>query len=179
LNAEAGQLATWRAVEHSTCTRHRRYALNCGQWDVILERAAGKCEICGVLAADLAWARLHIDHDPLAGLWAIRGLLCDSCNYRLRMDRRLPQTPQIVRYLENAWYLKELRTRGLPAEMPPEPAGGWVSILGRAWLRRGDSDMWESTWGVRHPTKSWREMWRDYGPINLASALASPATERS
>lgn len=165
-------LVIWQTAEHATCTRHRAYALGCDQWDAVLARAAGKCEICTALAADLAWARLHIDHDPLVGHWAVRGLLCDPCNYRLRMDYRIPQTTQIRRYLENAWYLGELQARGLPTEMPAEPVGDWVSILGRAWILQKDG-MWRSTWGTRPSRKSWRELWRDYGPINLAAAIGT------
>lgn len=49
------------------------YGLNVEQWDALVLRAQGRCEICLVVLREP-----HIDHDHADG--RVRGLLCTSCN---------------------------------------------------------------------------------------------------
>lgn len=159
-------LVIWQTAEHATCTRHRSYMLYCEDWDEILKRSGGKCELCGADGRDLAWGRLHIDHEHHVGKWAVRGLLCDACNHKLRIDRRIPQTDAIKRYLENAWYRKEIERLGLTLEMPPEPGeGSSAAVFGRHFMRIGGR--WICEQGSRSVWRSWNELWRTYGPINI------------
>lgn len=98
--------------QHAFCNSHRQYQLNCPDYDRLIARAAGRCEICGVLAEENHRGKLVIDHDHLLGTWAVRGLLCYSCNSSLRQRdgkyaRQVPLAehwfkgrPEVQRYLE-------------------------------------------------------------------------------
>lgn len=171
MTTDGDLLVIWQTAEHATCTRHRNYALPCKQFDALLERAKGCCEICRLEGSLSAWGCLHIDHEHQVGRWAVRGLLCDGCNARLQRGRRLPQTPPLRRYLENAWYRHELKRLGLTGDMPPEPGvGSSVNAGGRPWVRvPGDTDgHWASRRGAHGCTlKSWSQLWYDYGPLSL------------
>lgn len=57
--------------------QHRYYRLTCEEFDALVKRSEGRCDICGVITFLLV-----IDHDHDLGLWAVRGLLCPSCNYK-------------------------------------------------------------------------------------------------
>lgn len=46
----------------------------------MLEQQEGKCAVCGTEESSLK-RRLAVDHDHKTGI--IRGLLCDTCNYRV------------------------------------------------------------------------------------------------
>src|SRR2546423_2153002 len=59
---------------HETC-QHDVYRLSCRDYEGMLTRAAGKCELCGK-----AQCKLVIDHDHDLGIAAVRGLVCRSCN---------------------------------------------------------------------------------------------------
>lgn len=163
-------LVAWIRADHATCTRHRGYALTCEQFDGLLARASGRCELCGLPGADSAWGILHIDHEHQVGKWAVRGLLCDGCNVRLQSSRRLPDTPPLRRYLANAWYRAQLDRLGID-EMPPEPGIGSTVMTGkRTWMRL-DAQV-ERGWANRRGNtgctfKSWAEIGYEHGPLNL------------
>jgi len=59
---------------------HRSYGMSCDQFDDLYRSASGRCEICGVRGEDTPTSRLFIDHDQAVGYYAVRGLLCNSCN---------------------------------------------------------------------------------------------------
>jgi hypothetical protein len=65
------------------CRSHKYYLLSCEDYDRLVERAQGRCELCGVPGAETPHGMLHIDHDPARGNGAVRGLLCSRCNTRL------------------------------------------------------------------------------------------------
>jgi hypothetical protein len=65
------------------CQTHKLYLLSCADYDELVERASGRCEICQIRGEDTAHGMLHIDHDPARGIGAVRGLLCSPCNTNL------------------------------------------------------------------------------------------------
>lgn len=164
-------LVTWATPQHATCSRHRDYALSCEQFDALLDRSDGKCELCGVDANCSAWGVLHIDHEHQIGRWAVRGLLCDGCNTRLQYGRRLPPTPPLLRYLGNAWYRVELDRLGLSGDLPLEPGvGSSVRTLKRSRIRMpGEGgDRWAGRHGkVQCVFMSWERLWYENGPFAL------------
>lgn len=160
---------TWATPAHGQCATHRPYRLSCGQLDELIERSGNCCEICRGEAAGSAWGVLHIDHDPGVGKWAVRGLLCSACNVRLRADRKMPRTPQIEGYLQRAWYLGELRRRGVSAEKWAEPGlGSTIVVDGTSWMRTGER-RWEGHRRNHAALTSWDELWRDFGPLRICN----------
>lgn len=136
---------------------HRRYQLNCQDYDLLLDRARNRCEICSDKIAGLV-----VDHDARIGDWAVRGLLCNRCNSNLDRLRGV----KVDRYLANGWYLAALLDGDATATRPAEPAGPVWDPMGRKWVRRGE------TWQRRvagsrywYPSAfSWPELYRRYGP---------------
>lgn len=81
-----------------------RCGLSIEEYEVLLERQAGVCAICGRRPKKI---RLNVDHDHAAeklGILKVRGLLCAMCNHRvLGIIERLKVDPQaIVDYLSRA-----------------------------------------------------------------------------
>ncbi len=97
---------------HASC-HHTAYRLTCADYDYLLQRSGGKCEICGTPAAGTPRGFLGIDHDVRYGYFAVRGLLCDECNSLMRyVDRRLkPADDRTRRYTANAWFIGVLVER--------------------------------------------------------------------
>jgi hypothetical protein len=162
---------TWATADHASCTRHRTRALSCGQFEGLLRRAGGHCEICGEPGRpEVKGCCLNIDHEHFLGDWAVRGLLCYTCNLGLRSDRRMPPDPRIVRYIANAWYVQELARLGLTTEMPAEPGlGSHVVTFTRTYIRFDVADRsdWITLAASATHRKSWRELWRRSGPCHL------------
>lgn len=71
------------AVSGISGCSHKRYSLSCDEFEDLLARSDHKCEICRRPGSDTGHGQLFIDHDPRLGLWAVRGLLCASCNSKL------------------------------------------------------------------------------------------------
>lgn len=78
--------------------RHWRYQLTCVEFGQLLKRANGVCEICGRFAR-----KPYIDHDHDLGVWAVRGLVCPSCNTRLARRPGFLERPEVIVYLERAF----------------------------------------------------------------------------
>lgn len=115
-------------TEHR-CATHASYQLSCEEFDALRAITPGRCHWCG-----RATARLEIDHDHAVGGWAVRGLLCRSCNRRVRLveDGIHPRTDDVERYLRNAWHLSQAssadkRRRARPKA--PCPACGLVCAV--------------------------------------------------
>lgn len=67
--------------EGKTCWHFTRYKLTCDEYDALLARAAGRCEICGTPEGRTVQRRLVIDHFHGKNRTSfVRGLLCDRCN---------------------------------------------------------------------------------------------------
>lgn len=68
------------------CTTHKKYLLTCEDYDELVDRAEGCCEICLIAPEETVAGLLHIDHDHARGWGAVRGMLCGPCNNRLGRD---------------------------------------------------------------------------------------------
>ena len=102
--------------DHPSC-RHVAYRLSCADYDAMLERAQGRCEICKIPAEQTPRGSLCIDHDPRYGgrVWAVRGLVCDKCNSLLRFtDRYQKFDRRVYAYYRSAWFATRPR---MPAEL--------------------------------------------------------------
>lgn len=179
--APNGQYAWWLTGDtgartlpaHSTCT-HRKYRLTCAQYEVLVSRAAGACEVCGKeghLTTKRAnkgpWpGRLEIDHDHSLGAWAVRGLLCADCN---RGIDRAENASALAQHNANAFYLTLLGAE-VPASGPPEPAAGSVVLdyAFRRWIRLDDGWSPQHRYGWnRAALFTWPALLADSGPHNL------------
>lgn len=90
---------------HQSCN-HKVYALTCEQYERLLKRAGGRCEMCGRPGFLSAKGRLAIDHDHELGWWAVRGLLCNRCNTQFRRSWMAEARAQ---YLPKAWHLTKTK----------------------------------------------------------------------
>lgn len=159
---------------HETC-HHRNYRLTCGEYERLLRRAGGRCEICGRPDRENAKGKLHIDHDYEWGPWAVRGLLCHDCNSRERFpwmaQKRSP-------YIANAWYVERLAELGVPLARPTEPPMGSRIADHRGLLWIHCKTGWVLQWKTRSPTtKTWGGLLYKYGPHNLHVVRKAAAEE--
>lgn len=152
--------------DHDTCTNHRRYKLSCQQYEGLLERADGICEMCRRPLARGPRGRLAIDH--LGPSWAVRGLLCNGCNAGLGDENRSYRNAE--EYLANAWWERQCAVLGLPLTIRPEPEVGSAirNQLGVVWVHQSKG-LWEA--GTQcgnhwHP-RGWADLFEGYGPHNL------------
>ena len=67
-----------KAVEINFRQRLARYGLTLEDFEYLVSRSEGFCEICG---ADFEVTRDYIDHNHITG--KVRGLLCNRCNMGL------------------------------------------------------------------------------------------------
>jgi hypothetical protein len=97
---------------HETC-QHGAYRLSCEEFEALLQRSSGTCEICGTPRRDVPGGKLYIDHDGRYDYRAVRGMLCPKCNSLMRYvdNGRKPDTPEVRRYLRNAWFVSLLKYR--------------------------------------------------------------------
>lgn len=118
---------------HKRCTTHIKYTLSCRQFDRLLARSQGRCEACGCPPEESRFGTLAIDHSSKLGYWAVRGLLCTSCNSAL--NPWSVDIPRFRDYTRNAFYLTLLAEADVSAEHPPEPPRGSVVLDhgGRPW----------------------------------------------
>ena len=108
------QFELWTLPEHRRCYHWQELRLPCESFERLLQRAAGRCEVCGIRGGDLRKGRLYIDHQHGCG-WirdgehTVRGMVCPRCNSHLRLvdAGRRRATPEQERYLRNSWYLYE------------------------------------------------------------------------
>lgn len=159
---------------HENC-RHTHYALNCHNYEVLLERAKGRCEMCGIFGVENQWRKLFIDHDFRHGYWAVRGLLCWLCNFEMEMPKTDYQAGK-TRLLARPFYLDLLDTYGSPLRMAEPPIGSAVTdSKGRRWVRlkRG----WETgTYKKMTRTRDWHYLHYQHGPHILGQQLQLPTS---
>jgi hypothetical protein len=83
---------------HQTHHHRQCYGLTCDEFEALIARAGGVCEICGAEPMRLArQVGLCIEHteDP----FTIRGLVCHRCNAALRRidsGEREPNAAQVI-----------------------------------------------------------------------------------
>lgn len=155
------------AVAHNNCN-HRNYLLTCAQYERLISRAAGRCEICGTRDIDNPHGKLYIDHVHRLGKWAVRGLLCQPCNSSLRSPWGRALT---TAYAESAFYLTLLLEAGLDSITPPEPEQMSVvhDYANRPWRREPEG--WWLHWLDQNndpQPHSWNRLIFRFGPHNLA-----------
>lgn len=122
---------------HQRCATHVKYTLSCRQFDRLLARSGGRCEVCMVEAARERFGVLSIDHAHNLGKWAVRGLLCNRCNTTLDAQADLA----IYRdYLRRSFYLTLLAEARVMDLSPAEPPKGAVVLDhgGYPWRREVD-----------------------------------------
>lgn len=84
------------------CT-HTLYGLTCEAYDALRDRADDACEICRTPDHQTTRGKLVIDHFQGAGLFFVRGLLCDKCNSVMsRHDRTAPWGPASLPFKDKA-----------------------------------------------------------------------------
>ncbi len=164
-----------------TCT-HKAYKMSCEDFDGLLERAGHRCEICRRAGVETTHGKLFIDHDRGCGDWAVRGLLCCSCNSRLGMDSAFGNRQDVRQFLADSWYLRYLN------DGADEPPFGTVASTptGHSWIH--DEDGWHrvnsqhrkwgrTTWeAIRYANGPHRIQVRTSsaeGPAKIAGRLAS------
>lgn len=153
--------------DHGRCDTHRHYKLGCDQYERLLARCGQRCEICRASVAGTTAGKLFIDHS--GPKWAVRGLLCNGCNTRLRDGRGWFQGS--AEYLSRTWWVQECARVGVPSAIAPEPPIGsairdqYVTI----WVREADGNWHPSgpgSPGVSH--WSWERIYEQRGPHNMA-----------
>ena len=76
------------------------YQITDEQYESLLKRAKGKCELCGTILTDDGPSREVIDHNHETG--SVRGLLCNNCNMGLGyVADSGALLEQLAQYLEN------------------------------------------------------------------------------
>lgn len=77
----------------------RKYGLEPGDYERLLEEQGGGCAICG--ADKDGTRRLAVDHDPLTG--KVRGLLCGNCNRAIgQLGHDVPRIRRAIAYLNRS-----------------------------------------------------------------------------
>lgn len=157
---------------HDTCV-HFAYRMSCAEYEQLLARSRGLCELCVIPGFEADRGKLHIDHDRPHGDWAVRGLLCQRCNTGI--PRRSPTDPALVRYLEQSWFFGVLRQHGIEPGVYPEPEPNMVisGPKGQVWGWSRKRCGWVRTDNCYRPSRSpnsWRHLVHRYGPHNLRTA---------
>ncbi|HET6634947.1 MAG TPA: endonuclease domain-containing protein [Streptomyces sp.] len=148
---------------------HSRYGLTCCAYDQLVREAGGRCQICGRAGQATGRGYLVVDHDPKIGDWAVRGLLCSTCN--LTIEYADAPTSTQAAYLASPWHAR----RGLTVPDEP-PVGSRVQTGRRTYLRT--SSAWEACDEFRgRRTMSWSQLTRRHPPDSLTiySSVQAPA----
>lgn len=156
---------------HTRC-QHKKYQLDCADYEALLLRARGCCEICGASGAETPHGHLVIDHDAAVGDWAVRGLLCSRCNTMLDSHVHVLEQGAVKRYLAEPWYKTMLPGSGFTWDRIPEPPEG-VAVRtrqGMVWRRQGGMWVRFNTHGRAVTEATWWTLWRRHGPhLQLAT----------
>lgn len=147
---------------------HRRYLIDCEQYEELRRRADYRCEICGSPEEEELHGVLSVDHRGSLADWAVRGLLCNRCNTGLHLPAISGEARD--RFYANAWYVEMLSRLGLTPDLGPEPPLGSVVIeRGRTWVRCEGGWVCQSR-NAPSGARSWKFLFRRYGPHNLTLA---------
>lgn len=94
---------TRHATPGNTCNHFQKYGMSCDDFDRLLARAAGRCELCETPEEETPRGALVIDHFEGDGLFFVRGLICDRCNSVMaRHDRSAAWGPASVPWANRA-----------------------------------------------------------------------------
>lgn len=152
------------------CT-HRVYLMSCDEYDTFVADYEDRCAICRRAGHETGHGFLCIDHDPFIGQWAVRGLLCSSCNGRLSMSPGW--RPEAITYLADPWYLRWFAALGLSIDPSPEPPVGSTAYAGgHRWRRTRRGWECQGRNGPRSP-HAWDQIHKRYGPDRARLRAAS------
>ncbi|MDQ0904146.1 hypothetical protein QFZ22_000131 [Streptomyces canus] len=140
---------------------HARYRLSCADFDELMRQAEDRCQLCRRTAAETRHGHLVIDHDFRVGDWAVRGVLCSTCNGKIERVA----DPACAAYLSNPWYRQMLAVRGLPMEMAEPPLDAAVRAGRRMWRRSAEG--WCALDRYRGSSLTWSQIYRRFGPHNI------------
>lgn len=91
------------ATPGNTCNHFMKYGMTCDDYDRLRTRANGHCELCQTPERETPRKALIIDHFQGAGLFFVRGLICDRCNSVMsRHDRAAAWGPSSLPWAEQA-----------------------------------------------------------------------------
>lgn len=77
--------------------------MTCDDFDRLVARAAGRCELCATPKEETPRGALVIDHFEGGGLFFVRGLICDRCNSVMaRHDRTAAWGPASLPWADKA-----------------------------------------------------------------------------
>lgn len=94
---------TRHATPGNTCNHFQKYGMTCDDFDRLRARADGRCELCQTPESETARGGLVIDHFQGAGLFFVRGLICDRCNSVMsRHDRTAAWGPSSLPWADKA-----------------------------------------------------------------------------
>lgn len=139
---------------------HRVYGMSCNDLDALYVRAGHACEICG--APERPGDPLNIDHEAFLGKYAVRGLLCRSCNGWLGNSYHpniRASGPEAERYLDAPWWARSGGPRALGhARWAPDLNGGRLHTAIGTISKIGK---WgpQSSCGVQLASRSGYQLW--------------------
>lgn len=94
---------TRHATPGNACNHFMKYGMTCDDFDRLRTRADGRCELCETPEEKTRRGILVIDHFQGAGLFFVRGLICDRCNSVMsRHDRKAAWGPSSLPWAEKA-----------------------------------------------------------------------------
>jgi hypothetical protein len=115
--------------------------MRCPEYDALLARAGGRCEMCGSKESETPRGRLVIDHKHRTIGMQVRGLICDHCNAvmgRYDAGRRIsPAEADACRaYAAASWHQQprthiQLVAEGLLLRMTPAEITELIGFLGQ------------------------------------------------
>ncbi|MEU4570745.1 endonuclease domain-containing protein [Micromonospora sp. NPDC023956] len=158
---------------------HRFYRLTCEDYDERFESTGNRCELCGVSGPRSAHRQLYVDHCPQMGPWAVRGLLCGTCNTRLG-GYRSQLTEQDRAYLAAKPWIAELCAREGRPILINEPRAEAVVLVGprRRRFRKTDIGWAPERLDAKTKPRSWESLHQAYGPRQLAVGLSREQVRR-
>ncbi|OIJ95417.1 hypothetical protein BIV24_09045 [Streptomyces colonosanans] len=129
-----------------------------------MRQAGRRCQLCGRTGEETGHGHLVVDHDFRVGDWAVRGVLCSTCNGKIEYAD--PSDPACAAYLGNPWYRRMFATRGLDVELAEPPLGTTVRVGRRMWRRVTDG--WSAQDRYRgSSTLTWAQIYRRFGPHDI------------
>lgn len=151
---------------HGQCQTHRRYDLTCAEIGELVEITGNRCQLCEATSDGKRWRMLFIDHDHSLGYWAVRGLLCSSCNTFIGGARKseaiFPARP---------WHEVLMERAGRPKHMPQPQVGGTVVSASNGHVYWRGMDRWHRMNGVYQNMRySWLGLTKRYSPRRLTIA---------
>jgi hypothetical protein len=141
--------------------------MTCEDYDAFVAEYGNGCAICGRTGPETGHGFLVIDHHAYTGDWAVRGLLCSSCNSRI-VDGR-PATAADAAYLADPWYKRRFAALGLSLTPLPEPGiGGMIAIeQKRRQLWHRTTDGWRRVGNFHESGYTWFRLNQKYGPHRI------------